>query len=353
VPNSAGMLFPGVDVRGDLDYVVAPGSNTEATADGKTATGDYIVVGRPDLMPVVELAEAPMWLIKAAWRAGNKSRAWGTFEEDNAPTPPLASDAPPDDGDPPESDYEVDTEAQIERARVWLRDVAPIGRKGEDGRATTRRVIQHLGDIGLTPRVAYDLLTEPEGWDATKSEPPWCRDEENRRNLETLVYDMVNKRDRPLGSGVHRVMIEDCFVADTRTEDEIESDIFKNFLAARKRGVCRDYDGYIKLLGDQRAQRTAAASAKTLAKNGEAVSLNDDWRSKAPAALTEGVSLDDFCAYMPAHAYIFKPSREFWPGGSVNARIPPIALPDKKGEPIRDKNGNQKKGLRKLMARQA
>lgn len=41
-----------------------------------------------------------------------------------------------------------------------------------------------------------------------------------------------------------------------------------------------------------------------------------------------GVSLEDFHAYMPAHSYIFTPSREMWPASSVNARIPPIPMGD-------------------------
>jgi Family of unknown function (DUF5906) len=39
---------------------------------------------------------------------------------------------------------------------------------------------------------------------------------------------------------------------------------------------------------------------------------------------SEGVSLGDFYAYMPTHSYIFAPTREMWPAGSVNARVPPI-----------------------------
>ena len=39
-----------------------------------------------------------------------------------------------------------------------------------------------------------------------------------------------------------------------------------------------------------------------------------------------GVSLDDFLAYMPQHSYIFTPSRELWPAGSVNARLPPVMV---------------------------
>jgi hypothetical protein len=58
--------------------------------------------------------------------------------------------------------------------------------------------------------------------------------------------------------------------------------------------------------------------------------------------LAEGVSLDDFNAYMPMHSYIFTPSREMWPAGSVNARIFPVPLLDKKGKPMLDKAGKQK-----------
>jgi len=39
-----------------------------------------------------------------------------------------------------------------------------------------------------------------------------------------------------------------------------------------------------------------------------------------------GVSLDDFYAYMPAHSYIYAPTREMWPSASVNARL---ASPEK------------------------
>jgi hypothetical protein len=48
-----------------------------------------------------------------------------------------------------------------------------------------------------------------------------------------------------------------------------------------------------------------------------------------------GVSLDDFFAYMPQHAYIFAPSRELWPAASVNARLPPIIVGDKPVAPAK------------------
>jgi hypothetical protein len=56
----------------------------------------------------------------------------------------------------------------------------------------------------------------------------------------------------------------------------------------------------------------------------------------------EGVTLNDFRAYMPMHSYIYTPCREMWPAASVNARVPPVPLIidgapvlDDKGKPIK------------------
>jgi len=38
-------------------------------------------------------------------------------------------------------------------------------------------------------------------------------------------------------------------------------------------------------------------------------------------AVPNALSLEDFYAYMPAHNYIFIPTRELWPAGSVNGRV--------------------------------
>ena len=50
--------------------------------------------------------------------------------------------------------------------------------------------------------------------------------------------------------------------------------------------------------------------------------------------LPDGVTLDDFNAYMPMHNYIFGPSLDPWPGVSVDARIPPQPLLDGYGNPV-------------------
>ncbi len=53
----------------------------------------------------------------------------------------------------------------------------------------------------------------------------------------------------------------------------------------------------------------------------------------------KGITLEDFVAYLPQHTYIFLPTREPWPGGSVNSQFPPVALLDKNGKPVLDDEG--------------
>lgn len=52
-------------------------------------------------------------------------------------------------------------------------------------------------------------------------------------------------------------------------------------------------------------------------------------------ASDEGVNLTDFYAYMPAGKFMFAPSRELWPATSVNSRVPPQKLLDKRGQPVK------------------
>jgi hypothetical protein len=74
-----------------------------------------------------------------------------------------------------------------------------------------------------------------------------------------------------------------------------------------------------RLVRDIYGKQAAQADVKESKQNGNGID--------------QGVSLDDFWAYMPTHSYIFTPTRAMWPGGSVNSRIPPIKVttdnPDK------------------------
>jgi hypothetical protein len=55
----------------------------------------------------------------------------------------------------------------------------------------------------------------------------------------------------------------------------------------------------------------------------------------------KAVTLDDFHAYMPAHSYIYEPTREMWPASSVNSRVAPVPV-FRNGKPVLNKSGDQK-----------
>jgi hypothetical protein len=57
---------------------------------------------------------------------------------------------------------------------------------------------------------------------------------------------------------------------------------------------------------------------------------------------TDGVTLDDFRAFMPTHSYLFVPTRQMWAAGSVNSRIPPQILIADNGQPVLGDNGEPK-----------
>jgi hypothetical protein len=57
----------------------------------------------------------------------------------------------------------------------------------------------------------------------------------------------------------------------------------------------------------------------------------------------QGIKIGDFVAYMPMHNYNFLPTREPWPGSSVDARLPSIPLFKTDGTPLLDADGKQEK----------
>jgi hypothetical protein len=54
------------------------------------------------------------------------------------------------------------------------------------------------------------------------------------------------------------------------------------------------------------------------------------------------LTLDNFYSYLPAAKYIYRPTRELWPCKSVNAKVDPVPMIDKHGDPVCDDKGNQK-----------
>jgi hypothetical protein len=80
-----------------------------------------------------------------------------------------------------------------------------------------------------------------------------------------------------------------------------------------------------------------------LAANPIAAINGNSTRQCPDPATAQGVSLDDFHAYMPQHTFIFAPTREAWPASSVNARLGPVPLCKPDGTPVLNEKGEAKR----------
>ncbi len=132
VASSAGKLGVGLDVRSAGAYVVGPGS----VVDGR----EYSVLrDRP-------VADAPEWLVERCGAPRVRERK-----------------AAPRSG--------VDRERALARARLYLRDDAPLAVEGEGGDATTYKVACRLKDFGLEADDTHSVMLD--GWN-DRCSPSWA-----------------------------------------------------------------------------------------------------------------------------------------------------------------------------------
>ena len=172
VHNNAKKLGEGIDVRGVGGYVVAPGS----LIDGREY--EWARGASPSALAVAPAPRALLDLCNA--RPATERR-------DGARTSP-----------PPRC--ELDQPRAIEHARQWLRDAAPEAKQGEGGREATKHVVQRLGDFGLSSAGIFDLLSEEDGWNDTKADPPWSIDADDSDGFRRLIDDLCAfHREKPAG----------------------------------------------------------------------------------------------------------------------------------------------------------
>lgn len=136
VDNSQGALGPGLDVRGQGGYVVAPGT--------EMPTGIYVLeAGSPST-----IVPCPPWL-RARMGAAPAPR-----EPGKATAPPVALDGP----------------AAVERAERYLIDDAPEAIEGQSGDLTTFKVAARVKDYGISEPACLELMQEHY---QRKCFPPW------------------------------------------------------------------------------------------------------------------------------------------------------------------------------------
>jgi hypothetical protein len=88
------------------------------------------------------------------------------------------------------------------------------------------------------------------------------------------------------------------------------------------------------------APRWAANDNDPSAEEPEAEPDNDNAEEpRQKVFYNQAVELKDFYSYAETRSYLCVPSRQLWPAGSVNSRLPPVLLTDKHGKPKLNKKG--------------
>jgi hypothetical protein len=160
VGNTAGKIGPHVDTRGVGGYVVLPPS--------RTPKGRYVWLND------AKLARIDSWVIEAC--AASKI--------DPAPQNPMV---------------EWDLPVNVEWARYWLANDAPVSIEGQGGDDTiVKRVVPILKDHAISEETAGELMADV--WN-DRCQPPWLLgDCDARDNLYTKIHNAyLYCRDRQPG----------------------------------------------------------------------------------------------------------------------------------------------------------
>ncbi|MEZ2417669.1 bifunctional DNA primase/polymerase [Luteibacter sp. RCC_6_2] len=129
VRQGVDVLGPSIDIRSHGGYIVAPGSVTVEDEATGTFAGKYFV-DRPSRPQI-----APEWIVAKCGEVRARSKYRGVNPR-------------------------VDVDRARKRARDWLRFEAPEAISGAGGNNTTFFVAAELKDLGVTPEVAAELMTE-------------------------------------------------------------------------------------------------------------------------------------------------------------------------------------------------
>lgn len=163
IPNSAGKIAPGLDIRGDGGYVVLPGS--------------IIPAGRYTVTQNGGVAEIPGWLAELAGTRAEKK-----------PQAPLA---------------EWDLDHNVRRAVEFLGRAEPAV-EGAGGDHRTFTVAARLKDLGISEATALELLLD---YYNDRCSPPWDVDELRKKVENAYAY----AHDRAPGEATADAFFDDLY----------------------------------------------------------------------------------------------------------------------------------------------
>jgi hypothetical protein len=279
----------GINVRGEGGYVIAPPSRR---LDGK----QYEI---EDPLDYFHFADAPDWL-------------YDLIDPRSAPRPSISERAKANMSAPPGSHRRY-AEAALH---------AEVGQLAK-GTAGNRNNGLNTAAFKLGQLVGVGELSEGEVYDALY----------NACVANGLVKDDGPRSvDATIKSGLQAGIKEPRQIPE-RQARELPSTVWE------------DVEILSKQKPSQKEQQTESPSTDPEKEQQEQRERQQEQQEEREAASeraeVNGVTLDDFYAYMPMHSYIFVLAREPWPAGSVNSRIEPVPLFDAKGQPILNKKGEQ------------
>jgi hypothetical protein len=162
IPNSAGRLGSGLDVRGAGGYVVGPGSFLPEGAKNGQRGGRYEILVTSDPRPL------PNEILPRLARSVERQVRH------------LAEA------------IDVDRPGAIAAATEYLDHTAPLAIEGTGGDHTAFVVAARLKDFGISENMTFDLMADR--WN-DRCEPPW-----ELENLRTKVCNAYRYGENPIGS---------------------------------------------------------------------------------------------------------------------------------------------------------
>jgi hypothetical protein len=269
ITNSASKIGPGIDVRGEGGMVLAPPSV-------KIPVGVYNIISN------VEIANAPDWLVDLAIAAGNGGSNGGA---DHEPNPDLEAPL-----SMVEAAVDVIPNADVDW-ETWNK--AGMAINAATGGSSEGLV---LFDKFSKKSTKYNKARTFDKWRSYQSSPP------NRIGFGSL-HHLATQADP------HWASVFDARVAAALHVAAMDPEM---------QGLDDDAEDVTADLGEARSSTTNGSGAEK--------AKEETAGPKAAASSPSIVALEDFYAYMPMHNYIYIPSRDHWPGASVNSRIKPIRL---------------------------
>jgi hypothetical protein len=221
---------------------------------------------------------------------------------------------------------------------------------------------QAAEQIQALPEINPDTYEAIDRWAAVLDSAPKM---DKRATFEAAAADLCEKAQSETNLGAYQSILNDIRTLGTFHAGLADDDVDYILIAARTAAEMKGYelngrahtrapieetpppalsrDDYLDddtSFGPPLDDPPAATDESEYGLDADATTETDT--NSGAATETNGISLEDFRAYMPMHNYFYLKSREPWPASSINNRFDPIETVDAAGKPVLTKKGKPK-----------